>query len=121
MLKSDTLKNGIPRTGLYGSAPPPGLSRLYIPMTDENIKSWKCRRRKVLQAYSVGRVRLKLIVRDFFDLQPREVITILAILFGKSRSRLSKKSVVTYLKQIVHKASELLFYRNENWHKARKA
>ena len=49
----------------------------------------------MLQADSVGRVlRLKLIVRDFFDLQPQEVITILAILFRKSRSRLSKKSVV---------------------------
>ena len=59
--------------------------------------------------------------KRFSDLQPREVITILAILFGKSRARLSKKSVVTYLKQIVHKVSELLFYRNENWHKTRKA
>ena len=75
----------------------------------------------MLQADSVGRVRLKLIVRDFSDLQPQEVITILAILFGKSRSRLSKKLVVTYLKQIVYRASELLFYRNENWHKTRKA
>ena len=63
----------------------------------------------MLQAYSIGRVRLKLIVRDFSDLQPREVITILAILFGRSRSRLSKMLVVTYLKQIVHKVSELLF------------
>ena len=34
--------------------------------------------------------------KRFSDLQPREVITILAILFGKSRSRLSKKSVVTF-------------------------
>ena len=90
-------------------------------MTDENIKSWKCRRRKILQANSVGRVRVKLIVRDFSDLQPRDVITILAILSGKSRSHLSKKSMVTYLKQIVHKASELLLYRKENWHKTRKA
>ena len=48
--------------------------------------------------------------RKRFFRSPQEVITILAILFGKSRSRLSKKSVVTYLKQIVHKASELLFY-----------
>ena len=71
----------------------------------------------MLQPDSVGKVRLELIVRDFSDLQPREVITILAIISGKSRSRLSKKSVVTYLKQIVHKANELLFYRNENWHK----
>ena len=65
-----------------------------------------------VQADSVGRVRLRLILRDFSDLQPREVIMILAILFGKSRSRLLKKSVVTYLKQIVNKARELLFYRN---------
>ena len=71
----------------------------------------------MLQADSVGRVRLKLIVRDFFNLQPQEVITILAILFGKLHSHLSKKSVMTYLKQIVHKASELDFYQNENWHK----
>ena len=75
----------------------------------------------MLQADSAGRVRLKLIVRDFSDLQPREVITILAILFGKSHSHFSKKSAVTYLKQIVHKTSELLFYQNENWHKTRKA
>ena len=86
----------------------------------ENIRSWKCRRRKILQADSAGRVRLKLI-RDFSDLQPREVITILAILFGKSRSHLSKKSAMTYLKQILHKTSELLFYQNENWLKTRKA
>ena len=32
-----------------------------------------------------------------------------------------EKSVVTYFKQTVHKASELLFYRNENWHKTREA
>ena len=75
----------------------------------------------MLQADSAGRVRLKLIVRDFSDLQPREVSAILAILFGKSCSRLSKKSVVTYLKQTLHKTSELLFYQNENWHKTRKA
>ena len=35
-------------------------------------------------------VRLKLFVRDFSDLQPREVITILTILFGKSLSRFSR-------------------------------
>ena len=36
------LKNGTSRIGLHGSAPPPrGLSRLLIPMTDKNIKSWK--------------------------------------------------------------------------------
>ena len=52
-------------------------------MTDENNKSWKFRRRNV--------VRLKLIVRDFSDLQPREVITILAILFGKSPFKFVKK------------------------------
>ena len=40
----------------------------------------------MLQANSVGRVRLKLIVRDFSDLQLWEVIMILAILFGKSCS-----------------------------------
>ena len=36
-----------------------------------NIKSWKCRRRKMLQADSTGRVRLTLIVRirDFFRSQ----------------------------------------------------
>ena len=45
----------------------------------------------MLQADSAGRVRLKLIVRDFSNLQPREVITMLAILFGKSSSHLSKK------------------------------
>ena len=38
----------------------------------------------MLQADSAGSVRLKLIVRDFSDLQPREVITILASLFGNS-------------------------------------
>ena len=57
-------------------------------VTDENIKSWKCRRRKMLQADSAGRVRLNLIVRDFSDLQPREDLEILS---GKSRSHLSKK------------------------------
>ena len=66
----------------------------------ENIKSWKGRRRKILQADSAGMVRLQVIVRDFSGLQPREVITILAILFGKSRS---KKSAMTYLKQIMYK------------------
>ena len=35
-----------------------------------NIKRWKCRRKKILQADSTGRVRLKLIVRDFSYLQP---------------------------------------------------
>ena len=50
-------------------------------------------------------------MRDFSDLQPREVITIPAILFGKSRSHLSKKSAMTYLKQILHKTSQLLFYQ----------
>ena len=45
----------------------------------------------MLLADSVGRVRLKLIVRDFSDLQPREVITIFATLFGESHSHLSKK------------------------------
>ena len=54
---------------------------LYLAL-HENIKSWKCRRRKIWQADSAGRVRLKLIVRDFSDLQPREVIIILAILLG---------------------------------------
>ena len=45
----------------------------------------------MLQAGSDGRVRLKLIVRigDFSDLQSREIITILVILVGKSRSHLS--------------------------------
>ena len=58
-----------------------------------NIKSWKCRRRKTLQADSAGTVRLKLTVRigDFSDLQSQEIITVLAILFGSSRSHLSKK------------------------------
>ena len=68
----------------------------------------------MLQADLAGRVRLKLIVRDLADLQPREVITILATLFGESRSHLSKKLVVTYLKQIVHKTRELLVYQNKN-------
>ena len=36
----------------------------------------------MLQASRVGRVRLKLFVRDFSYLQPLEVITVLAILFG---------------------------------------
>ena len=75
----------------------------------------------MLQADSAGRVRLKLIVRDFSNLQPQEVITILVILLEKSRSGLSIKLVVTYLKHIVHTPSELLFYRNKNWHKTRKA
>ena len=68
----------------------------------------------MVQADSAGRVRLKLIVRDFSDLQPREAITILATLFGESRSHLPKKSALTYLQQIAHKTRELLFYQNEN-------
>ena len=44
----------------------------------------------MLQADSAGRVKLKLIMKYFSDIQPQEYIMILAILFGKSLARLSK-------------------------------
>ena len=90
-------------------------------MTNKNIKCGKCRTTKMLQAGSAGRVRLKLIVRDFSDLQPQEVITILATVIGESHSYWLEKSAVPYLKQTVHKTSELLFYQNENRHNTRKS
>ena len=54
-------------------------------MTDENMESWKCPRRKMLQADFTGRVGLKLIIRigDFSHLQSLELIMILVILLGK--------------------------------------
>ena len=77
--------------------PPPGcLAYKYQWLTKiskiGNVKEGKCCR-----PISVGRIRLKLIVRDFSDLQQWEIVC---------RKSLS---VVTYLKQIVHKASKLLF------------
>ena len=34
----------------------------YVKMTDDNVKSWKCQRRKIWQANSTGRIRLTLII-----------------------------------------------------------
>ena len=71
----------------------------------------------MLQADWVGRVKLKLIVRDFSDLQPQEGHHDSCDLIWKIAFTFVEKIGGDYLKQIVHKASELIFYRNENWHK----
>ena len=82
-------------------------------MTDENIKSWKCRRRKMFQADSAGSVRLKLIIRDFSDLQPREASQFFRS-YLENRFHVCRKIGGDIFKADSAQKSELLLYRNES-------
>ena len=71
---------------------------------------------------AAGRVRLKLIVRDFLPISNHGRLSQFFRSYLGNRIHICrKKSTMTYLKQILHKTSELLFYQNENWHETRKA
>ena len=78
-------KTAHPFIGLMEVPPPPGVVSLVNTNDWRKYQKSKMSEKEMLQAYSVGRVKLKFIVRDFSDLQPREVIKILAILFGLSK------------------------------------
>ena len=91
-------------------------------MTDENIKSWKCGRRKMLQADSVGRVRLKLIVRDFSDLLNHGRSSRFLRSYFENRVHVCRKNRCRDIfKADSAQSKRTTFLPKRKWHKTRKA